>query len=294
MDLVKNFLGGALGFAPNVHREFFVNFVREYRAFWLCTFAIITLGGQGVWYFNSQDLATVFTTKIDLNKSSNLISLGEAEKIEIKNLIKKNMSYSYANTELGFYLKDMTFFDGHSKTDVEQKILKNLPPFLAKKAKRYIKAVLTLSEFHQVDPIWILSVMWTESHFDYSAKSWAGARGLMQIMPETRKFVYQQYRNKGNLLIVEKKDFNMNRFFSYKVSQKQYKAHIKKLVNIELGIIYLKKLLKKFKSHKYATVAYNMGPGWTRYRLRKKLPVGQNNLYLDKVRKAYKQIVSRI
>ena len=223
-------------------------------------------------------------------QDSSPVVLSESEKLNIQDLVANNMSYTYEKTQLGFYLEDLRFFESHSKAEVEEKILSNLPSYLAKKAKKYLRAVLILSEKHQIDPIWILSVMWTESNFDYSAKSWAGARGLMQIMPDTRKFIYTAHKKAGKKLVVEQEQFDVNKYFPYKVSQKQYTKHVKKLANIELGIIYLKKLLYSFKNHKYATVAYNMGPGWTRHRLKKNLPVGQKNLYLDKVRKAYKHI----
>ena len=226
--------------------------------------------------------------------NSGMISLKAHELLDIQNLVANTMSYSYEGTQLGFYLEDLEFFDSNSKLEAENIILKNLPKYLSRKAEKYLRAVLILSEKHKVDPIWILSVMWTESNFDYSAKSWAGARGLMQIMPDTRKFVYQVYRRGGNKLSVESEDFNIHEYFPYRVTSFEKTKHIQKLVNIELGIIYLKDLLGFFKNHKYATVAYNMGPGWTRMRLRKKLPVGQDNKYLNKVRKAYKHIVSRI
>lgn len=235
------------------------------------------------------ELSSVMKLSTDLNDKVEL-----KEKLDVKDIIDKTMNYSYSDTRLGFYLENLSFFDSYSKLDAETKILTGLPRYLSKKAKSYVRAVLKLSEAHQVDPIWILSVMWTESNFDFSAKSWAGARGLMQIMPETRKFIYKVYRSKGKKLLVEKDNFNIDEYFPYKVKKMDKQSHVRKLMNIELGIIYLKSLLKTFNSHKYATVAYNMGPGWTRGRLRRKLPVGQKNQYLDKVRKAYKQIIRKI
>lgn len=221
-------------------------------------------------------------------------SIKLSERYNIREIVDKSMNYSYTETQLGFYLENLSFFDVHSKVDAEKKILSGLPHYLSKKALNYVRAVLKIAQIHQVDPVWVLSVMWTESNFDYSAKSWAGARGLMQIMPETRKFLYKVYRSKGNRLLVESDKFNIDEYFRYKVKKSDKQAHVKKLINIELGVIYLKRLLKSFNSHKYATVAYNMGPGWTRGRLRRKLPVGQKNEYLDKVRKAYKEIVRKI
>ncbi len=239
---------------------------------------------------SSFEIPSMSTLSTLPTKTSQHVILEPSETLDIKGLVANNMSYTYEETQLGFYLEDLRFFNSYSKAEVEEKILANLPVYLAAKAKKYLRAVLILSEKHQIDPIWILSVMWTESNFDYSAKSWAGARGLMQIMPDTRKFIYTGYKKSGKKLVVEQDGFDINKYFPYKVSQKSIKRHQKKLINIELGIIYLKKLLYSFKNHKYATVAYNMGPGWTRHRLRKNLPVGQKNLYLDKVRKAYKHI----
>lgn len=242
--------------------------------------------------FEFQDhLVSIDPTKTSLYKEYVESSF---EQLDIKKIIEHSRSYAYSDTQLGFFLKDLNFFENHSKKDAEKKILNSLPKALANRAKIYLRAILKVSERHQVDPIWVLSVMWTESNFDYSAKSWAGARGLMQIMPDTRKFVYGVYKSEGQNLIVEEGKFNIYEYFQHGINQKNEDIYINKLANIELGVIYLKKLLNSFKSHQYATVAYNMGPGWTRGRLRKNLPVGQKNVYLDKVKRAYQIIVQKI
>ena len=60
------------------------------------------------------------------------------------------------------------------------------------------------------------------------------------------------------------------------------------VANMEMGVVYLDHLLKTFSgNYRMATVAYNMGPYGVKRRLRKGLPVGVRNLYLDKVRLAY-------
>ena len=217
------------------------------------------------------------------------------QKINVEKLLSNSMSYSYKSARLAFSKSSNSVFTNFSKSELESILLTSLPSSLQHNASKYVRAILKLSELHQIDPIWVMSVMWTESHFKYSAKSWAGASGLMQIMPATRKFVYRTYKRRSNLLVVEQEDFNINEYYPYRVSKELYNTHIKKLVNIELGIIYLKDLLETFKdNHTYATVAYNMGPGWTRVRLRKNLPVGTDNQYLDKVQRAYKKIVTKI
>ncbi len=272
-------------------KSFWVHYSKELLL--LILFVVISFAvlAQYPTMFLIDNISSLDKVSSDVSKK---IVLKKSEKINLKNVVSKTMSYSYQGTQLGFYLRDLDFFNSHSKLDVENKILKSLPRSLGKKAKNYVRAVLKISEKHQVDPIWILSVMWTESSFDYSAKSWAGARGLMQIMPETRKFIYKAYKTSGKKLLVESAKFNINEYFPYRVLGKYKKSHTRKLVNIELGVIYLKTLLNSFKNHKHATVAYNMGPGWTRGRLRRNLPVGQKNKYLDKVQAAYKQIVRKI
>ena len=253
-------------------------------------------------YFPDLNLSNslVFTGNVqsqDLNSEQNPRSfvLAKNESIEIESFIGKEMFYFYGYARNSFSSDKLTVFKLHSKALMEERILSTLPKRMQKRAKNYIRAVLMISQRHQVDPLWVLSVMWTESHFKYQAKSIVGARGLMQIMPATKKYIYNQHRKKGNQLVVETKDFNINEYYPYKVLPYDIKSHVAKLVNIELGVIYLKGLLKDFKqSHKLATVAYNMGPGWTRGRLRRNLPVGQRNLYLDKVKKAYSQIAKKI
>ena len=56
-----------------------------------------------------------------------------------------------------------------------------------------------------------------------------------------------------------------------------------------------KELLNSFdNNYHYATVAYNMGPYWTKTRLKKNLPVGKKNHYLNKVLKAYHHIAKNL
>jgi soluble lytic murein transglycosylase-like protein len=264
------------------------------KEFKLITLFIIMFSAGIYSYPHLHQVSSLATVKSLSTNSNQKIILAQKERINLKEIVTKTMSYSYEDTQLGFYLKNLVFFDLNSKLAAEDKMLAALPKSLSVKAKKYLRAVFKISENHQVDPVWILSVMWTESCFDYSAKSWAGARGLMQIMPATRKFIYRAHKAKGHKLVVEQQDFNINEYFPYKVKKNDIKEHQLKLVNIELGVIYLKTLLLKFKNHKHATVAYNMGPGWTRGRLRRNLPVGQKNEYLDKVRKAYKRISRKI
>lgn len=209
--------------------------------------------------------------------------------------ITENPNYSFKYTSLGFYTKNLNFLEGLTKQEAEVKILNLIPKNLKLKAKSHIKSVLIICEKYQVDPLWVISVMWTESHFKPQARSHVGANGLMQIMPSTRKYLYRKMKSKGKSLLVESKDFKIDSYYNFHIKKKDFKKYVGKLVNIELGVVYLKRLLKSFNyNHKFATVAYNMGPGWARRRINSNQPIGNKNQYLDKIKRAYKYLVRRI
>lgn len=157
----------------------------------------------------------------------------------------------------------------YSKEEFRSLVLASVPGRLKLRLGRYIKPTLDLCEKYQVDPFWAISVMWTESHFHFRAKSTVSATGLMQIMPATGEFLSRLLKMPNSKELV-------------------YKRITDPKINIEMGVFYLKRLLRIFDgSHRLATVAYNMGPGGVFRRIRLKLPVGVKNLYLDKVRKYY-------
>lgn len=92
------------------------------------------------------------------------------------------------------------------------------------------------------DPLFVTAVILAESRFDTRAISYAGAMGLMQLLPSTAQYI----TNKANA--------------------SQWKGQQRLLsdeaYNITLGITYLKYLDEKFKGNKNHTlVAYNWGPG---------------------------------
>jgi len=101
----------------------------------------------------------------------------------------------------------------------------------------YWDEVNSAAKSHDLDPLVALSVMREESRFDADARSVAGARGLMQIMPQTA------YRLDRSLKLGIRKDSQIH----------------DARMNISLGVFYLKSLSAEFRSTAYALAAYNAG-----------------------------------
>ena len=202
--------------------------------------------------------------------------------------------YKFKTQSMGFFVGDMSFLDG-SMEEAESKLVELFPTNLQKKVSKIIRPVLVLCEKHQLDPFWVLSVMWTESNFHVEAISHKGASGLMQVMPETYLYTLQLMKKDGVRLEADRSDEYLRHKYGLLYNQVGHDRLSKKLRNLEVGIYYLKGLLKEFNdNHHHATVAYNMGPYWTSTRLKKNLPVGVNNKYLNKVRKAYSHITQEL
>ena len=90
----------------------------------------------------------------------------------------------------------------------------------------------------------ILSIIRQESEFDLTANSWAGAKGLMQLMPYTAKLVAKQ----------AKLPYSKSRL----TTDPEY--------NINLGSHYIAGLILEYDgSYPFAIAAYNAGPKRVRY-----------------------------
>lgn len=102
----------------------------------------------------------------------------------------------------------------------------------------YRQAVLFWSKHNGLDPAWVLGIMRQESYFMRDSKSWVGAIGLMQLMPDTANIFLKHMKlsaSTENLINAE--------------------------LNIRLGTAFLKDLLKQFNGNEtIATAAYNGGP----------------------------------
>lgn len=202
-------------------------------------------------------------------KISPMPVFGPRIEFEIQNTSTYNFSLNRKSFNGHFPLKSLSSID---KNKLRSLLVSDVPSNVKERMTKYVDTALTYSAINKIDPLWVLSIIWVESHFKPKAKSSVGAAGLMQIMPKTGV-----YLNK-----LQKIDLPLS--VSYETSYDP-------IHNILLGSFYLKKLLKRFSgNYVYATVAYNMGPTYTRRRLKQRKSVGRRNQYLIKVRKAYQTL----
>ena len=233
-------------------------------------------------------LSTVFSNEIHI--ADKLIPLDKGSSF----LLSSPESITF-KSDLNFLSTDYEYkklFKRHKEkikiqkiTDLELKLIKLLPYDVKHKAAYYLRPIIEVSHYYGIDPLWAISIVWTESHFKVHSRSHVGAQGLMQLMPTTRKYLEKRMKR-----LRKKFNFSGNQV-EIPLSREFYADQLR---NIEIGVHYLTKLLRRFRKRNLATVAYNMGPTWTRRRLARRKPVGTRNQYLDKVSKSYKYISKRL
>lgn len=175
------------------------------------------------------------------------------------------------------FSSQVNFFhlDRVSAEDFQGLVIHTIPVHLQTNFQAILDKVLTLSEKYKVDPFWVISVIWAESHFRIQAQSHKGASGLMQVMPATGEWLKGKLKRKLEPSMITRSLNDPE-------------------LNLELGVYYLSKLKRMFRGHhRFATVSYNMGPNWVKRRLRKGRPVGNKNLYLQKVQSYYSLLTRR-
>lgn len=104
----------------------------------------------------------------------------------------------------------------------------------------YLETILENSKKYNLDPYLVLAVIKAESDFRVDAVSNQDARGLMQITPDTGKWIWEKMGNK---------DFKGDELFDPQT-------------NIKMGCWYLDNLSKEFNSNRTLVLAaYNGGRG---------------------------------
>ncbi|MFN8847840.1 MAG: lytic transglycosylase domain-containing protein [Bdellovibrionales bacterium] len=106
-------------------------------------------------------------------------------------------------------------------------------------AFRIARTILDLSHKYNFDPVFVMAIIKTESSFNPHAVGGVGEIGLMQIRPETARWIAKE----------------MNLSFNH---TQELRDPVK---NIEIGVSYMHYLRQKFESKSYRYIAaYNMGP----------------------------------
>jgi soluble lytic murein transglycosylase len=114
------------------------------------------------------------------------------------------------------------------------------------------------SSKRHLDPLLVLALIQVESSFQPTAVSPMGARGMMQIMPDTGKFLAETLAGE----------------YGYHAAAFKPESLDDPVLNLRLGIYYLHDLRKQFQHLNHALTAYNFGPADTQNRL-------ENNLDLS-------------
>lgn len=104
------------------------------------------------------------------------------------------------------------------------------------------------SEKYGHDPFFLLALMSAESSLRPWARSHAGARGLMQLMPSTGRALAKQVAADPTLMGLEE-------------GEEITPLNIRDIEgNIKLGTLYLTQLMVKYQNREQAIYAYNLGP----------------------------------
>ena len=127
---------------------------------------------------------------------------------------------------------------------------------------------------YEMDPLFIAAMILEESRFGAELVSWAGAVGLMQIMPDTGRELARQ---------IKLPRFEKSMLFNPSV-------------NIEMGTKYMKYLMGRFQdSHELVTGAYNGGPGrmgrWVKERGLADLDEFIEDIAIDETRRHIKKVI---
>lgn len=132
---------------------------------------------------------------------------------------------------------------------------------------------------HDMDPIFVMAIIQTESRFNAYAKGTSGEIGLMQILPKTGAWIAKKYN------------------IPWRGETSLYDP----ITNIQLGTAYFAHLRAKFNSRPHHYVpAYNMGPKNLRRVARNLASVGEDDrtllhgIYGSKVMKNYHMIYQQI
>jgi Soluble lytic murein transglycosylase and related regulatory proteins (some contain LysM/invasin domains) len=131
--------------------------------------------------------------------------------------------------------------DGHR--DLNYLVYKKLENSLSSEWKGWLpqitKELIKECQRQDMDPIFVMAIIQTESQWNTYAKGTSGEIGLMQILPQTATWIAKKYR------------------LEYRGESSLYDP----ITNLKIGITYFAHLRSQFESRAHHYVpAYNMGP----------------------------------
>jgi soluble lytic murein transglycosylase len=143
---------------------------------------------------------------------------------------------------------------------------------------RYEAIIREASEENDLDPSFVAGVIYTESRFRPDAKSHRGAYGLMQLLPESARFIQRKSSIKGDYRDPE--------------------------INVRLGTWFLGYLNDRYKGdERLMLAAYNSGEGnvdvWVSeegFDIAKDIPFKETRKYVDRAleaQKAYQELYGK-
>ena len=140
--------------------------------------------------------------------------------------------------------------------------------------RAYADTVNKHSKTLGVDPELIFSIIRQESVFNPKAKSPVGARGLMQLMPQTAKLEAKRLQRgfvtrKQRRAIIRKTRVNRNSLFDAEM-------------NLTLGIHHVKSLMKRYGNPVFILTSYNASPSATK-RWRKNLVSDDMLFFIERI-----------
>lgn len=171
-----------------------------------------------------------------------------------------DFSYSIA------YATDSDDIHLMKEEEVTAILVDHMDRFPKSESRKLSHHLLDLCKQYRFDPAFILSLIQVESGFRKNIVSYAGAMGLMQLMPSTAEVVAKRYN----------------------VRYTGERSLLDPFTNVSLGVAYLSELRKKYRgvSPYFQFAAYNMGPAkLDRLARRKRFKPAGTKDYYEKIRR---------
>ncbi len=179
------------------------------------------------------------------NSLSASVALRKAKEIQNSVLGEENAArLAHAKELLGKYYAKSIVKVGNGVEDLNAFVKERIEEVFdgpnEKHAKKIYGAILEESRKHGFDPIFLMAVIENESSFKIKARGTSGEIGLMQLMPDTGKWIAGKIG----------------------VAWHGEKTLEDPVLNIKIGAAYMAHLREKFDSHsRLYLAAYNMGQG---------------------------------